>query len=207
MTSSRQSSRGFTLIEAVMCMVIVVLMVAAGFSVTGAAARARQVLAEQRTADILLQAMHSEIASRAYREPMGTGFGLDDSEDHNERLLLDDVDDYHDLSENPPLDVDKRDATGERGWKRRVRIEYATFTASTQAFNSSVTDAGIKRITVEVMSPSGKTYTSSTLRSLEGTDTSEFAKTGAVKMVRVLVTPTGGTETAKYGLLVNCPAP
>src|SRR5436309_2195059 len=60
---------GFTLVEAALAMVIVSVMLAAGMSAAGAAARDRLVQAEIRQGQFLARSLMSEISQQRYADP------------------------------------------------------------------------------------------------------------------------------------------
>lgn len=204
---TRTRRHGFTLVEASLCMVIVALMMAAGFGVTGAAARTRQVMGEQRLADTLLQAMHAEIATRLYREPRVGTLGVDSGEKQADRFTLDDADDYNGLRETPPMEMDGRVIDGTKGWERSVRVEFVGYDPATLTVRSTGADEGLKRITVTVRAPNGKSFTRIVLRAERGTNDSQKSATGALEMARVMVRPTGGVTSATHAPLLNRPLP
>lgn len=146
----RTSHRGFTLIEAMVSIVIVGGMLAASLRVAGSAAVARAKAAEQSRGLAMARGLMAEILAQSYREPVSpVAFGLESGESQTNRSTLDDVDDYHNLSESPPKNRDGTIFYNAGTWTRVTKVEWVTSSTLTQA-TASATDTGVKRVTVTV---------------------------------------------------------
>lgn len=158
-----------------MSIVIVGVMFVAAVSTLGAAAGARTVQADIRKADSLARALMAEVAQCKYGSTGGSivavrvlgaeGVG---------RLTWDTLDDYHGLTESPPAARDGVKLAGYTGWARSVNVERVD-PADPGGASTRSTDRGLKRITVSVRSPSGKTATLVSLRSRWGVADAELA--------------------------------
>jgi prepilin-type N-terminal cleavage/methylation domain-containing protein len=140
--------RGFTLVEAVVCTVIVGIILVAAIATLGASKRVQKGGGDRATAQLLAADLLAEIASKAYAEPdMAGGFGIDPGEQPSVRATFDDVDDYDGYTESPPKDAAGNAIAGYEHWTRSVRVERIIATAPEQA---ATIETGAKRITVTV---------------------------------------------------------
>lgn len=140
--------RGFSLIEVVVSAAIVSVMVVASLNAVGATAKARAMAADRARGSMLAHHLLAEILAQPFVDPqLDTGLiGLDLGESTLiNRLSLDDVDDYHGLSETLPLRRDASPVEGGKGYRRTTRVVHCTDDG-----RASITATGIKRITVSV---------------------------------------------------------
>ena len=139
---------GFTLVEAVMSILIVGLMLVAALNTVGASKVTQARNAEQAIGPMLAHDLMSEILSQAYEEPIDSvGFGLESGETSWSRDAYDDVDDYNGWVTSPPEDKSNVDIPDLTGWSREVSVAWAS---SVDPMTTSGTATGIKRITVTV---------------------------------------------------------
>lgn len=139
---------GFTLVEAVMSILIVGLMLVAALNTVGASKVAQARNAEHTIGPMLAQELMVEILSQAYQEPDTTpAFGRESGEYSYSRTAYDDVDDYHGWSASPPKGKDNVDLPDLTGWSREVTVSWAD---STLPENTALTASGLKRITITV---------------------------------------------------------
>lgn len=156
--SGIRSRRGFTLVEAAVSIVIVGVMFVAALTTVGAAAQGRHVQAEWRQADTLARSLLGEIVRADYGATSGSlvslvvvGGGAQD------RSNWSSIDDYDGLDDSPPADRTGKTLAGySSAWRRHVKIERVKPTDPSGPGTGS-TDYGLKRITVTVTAPSGKT--------------------------------------------------
>lgn len=139
--------RGFTLVEAVVCTVVVGVMLAASLK-TVAAARSRLQHNQDAASGIwLAQSLVAEIMDKAYIDPGAAPlFGPEVGENQARRESLNDVDDYQGLVETP-RNADGTAMSGLTGWKRSVTVAYVL---GSDPQTTSLTDTGIKRFIVSV---------------------------------------------------------
>lgn len=154
---------GVSLIEAVLAVAIVAIMMVAALDVVGSSARTRAIQTEQSRATALAKQLLSEIVQCRYADAGSSPvFGPESGE---VRANFDDVDDFHNWTESPPQTGSGTALAGFTGWKRSVKVEYAD---PTNPSSNASSDQGLKRITVTVTTPTGKTTTLVGLRSRNG---------------------------------------
>lgn len=143
----RHATAGFTLVEAVMSMLIVGLMLVAALNTVGASKVAQARNAEQTLGPMLAEDLMTEILSQAYQELVETpSFGRE-GESASVRTNWDDVDDYHGWSAGPPQLKDGTPIDGLSDWRREVTVAWADSLLPDQ---QALLPTGIKRITVTV---------------------------------------------------------
>ena len=135
----RVRPRGFTMIEAVLSMMVVSVAAVATLQILPI------VVSEQRRTDEQLQAMLlvteiiSELNSAAFAEPGSRADPMGPEEGETTRAHFDDVDDYEGLDESPPATRLGDDRTDLSGWRRGVDVRYADpVTLTATASESSV---------------------------------------------------------------------
>jgi MSHA pilin protein MshD len=158
-TSSRR--RGFTMVETVICVVIVAVMLVAALEMIGTAARLRGTQTDQSRAAALARELLAEIMQYSYVDPELPTVLLG-PELAETRGTFDDVDDYNGLTESPPQKPDGTPLPGFTGWTRSTIIEYAD---PTNPSATSITDTGLKRISIKVTTPTGRSSKLTALRS------------------------------------------
>ena len=196
---------GMMLVEAALCVVIVGVMLVAALQTVGATARARRVQVGQSQGPALARQLMAEIRQCRYAEEpsavatssstsststtsasaaaLPAPLGPDTGElDNKSRLLFDDVDDYHGLSESSARGRDGRTLKGGDEWKRDVTVQYVRPESPDVVV---LDDQGLKRITVTVSGPGGITTTLVALRSCFG---------GAEQLPRVRTTYVTGVN-------------
>lgn len=154
---------GFTLIEAVMSVLIVGLMMVAALNTVGASKVAQAKNSEQVIGAMLAQDLMAEILNQAYQEPDDTvSFGRESGEYGSSRTGYDDVDDYHGWSMTPPETKDNSVLSEYGGWTREVSVNW---TSSITPELRSISETGVKRVTVTVKHQGRTVTTLSALRS------------------------------------------
>lgn len=143
----RHGTAGFTLVEAVMSMLIVGLMLVAALNTVGASRVAQSANAEQAIGPLLAEDLMSEILGQAYQEPVDTPQFGRESESGGNRAQWDDVDDYDGWSAGPPEAKDGTALPDMNDWTREVGVAWAGIV---DPMATSATPTGIKRITVTV---------------------------------------------------------
>lgn len=153
---------GFTLVEAVLSVLIVAVMIVGAMHTFGSLARGRLVMLSRCTADGLAGQMLSEIVQNRFEEPDETvTFGPEASETGGPRSVYDDVDDYDGWSATPPQARDGTDISDLTGWHRSVVVENVDVDTLASA-GSTVT--GLKKITVTVTDPGARPVSMTALR-------------------------------------------
>src|SRR4051794_12098831 len=119
-TISPMRRRGFTLVESLICVLIVSGVLVASLGTFGAIARARATQTDRALAFGLADQLLTEIMQSYFKEPGGgTTLGPDAGET---RSTYDDVDDYDSLTNSPPQLRDGTVLTEFTGWSRSVRV-------------------------------------------------------------------------------------
>lgn len=99
--------RGFTLVEAAICAVVVALMGVAAGSAVATAGRARESLRSRAQASAAAECVLAEVLGKAFDDPQSpdANAGVDAGETPTDRATLDDIDDYGNLKIHPIEDV------------------------------------------------------------------------------------------------------
>lgn len=145
-----QSLRAFTMLEAMLSVVLVGTVVVAAMSTLGKALVIEQLIAERGNGLAMGQQLMAEILQQPYVDPDGGPLilGPDPSEEGDgSRALWDDVDDYDGWSASPPQDKDGTEASNLQGWRRTVEVVWVDPTDPSQTVGS---DQGAKWISVTV---------------------------------------------------------
>lgn len=168
----RTCARGFTLIEAVVSMVIVGVMLVAALQTVAAAADARRRGAALSRADDLARVLLSEVCSKAYEDPNGSPvFGTEAGEIARDSRNFNDFDDYHGFTQTDPTLADGTALAGYTGWSwgvsvkpQRVQLGAVENLTQWESGGDGSGDAA-RLIIVLVRSPDGVETTVETLRS------------------------------------------
>jgi type II secretory pathway pseudopilin PulG len=157
---------GFTLIENVMSMLIIGGMLVMVINTLGSSVRGKRIRQSQSRAPALAGQLMAEILQANYDDPDDETpiFGSEVSEIGTGRSNFDDVDDYHNWS-SAPQDKDGVLLTDLDGWTRSVLVRYVLPTDLTA---TSVTDEGVKCITVTATDPFGNSSSITAVRSSVG---------------------------------------
>jgi len=143
-------SRGLSLVEAVISVLIVGVMLSAVLNTVGSMSVGRVVMSDRAHGLALAEDLVGEITRQAYEEPTlpPGSFGRSASEDATgNRTLFDDVDDYDTWIGNPPEDRGGSAIPGADVFKRSVRVDWVDRNNLT---STSLTPTGVKRIIVTV---------------------------------------------------------
>jgi MSHA pilin protein MshD len=139
---------GMALVEAAVSMVIISIMLVASLNAVGASRLGQRWNADRLRATSLASDLMAEICDKSYSDPNDPPlFGPEAGELLAGRSAFDDVDDYNGLSESPPKDRAGTAIAGLTGWTRAAAVAYVS---PTDATVTSLTDTGVKRITVTV---------------------------------------------------------
>ncbi len=141
-----QSNLGFTLVEAVISMVIVAVMFVAALNTVGASKLTQHKASLVSQGQMLAESLMSEILQQNYQEPGSTYvFGREAGESDTIRTAYDDVDDYQGWTESPPVAKDGTALPNAANWRRTVTVEWVD-PADPQQVQGS--ESGAKQITV-----------------------------------------------------------
>lgn len=140
--------RSFTLVEAVISIVLVGIMLVAAINTLGATAVSKRSIEQQMLGNALGQDLMAEILNEAYEEPDDApNFGRESGEGGGSRVNWDDVDDYAGWSKSPPKAKDDTPLSGFDAWTRSVEVVWVKPTDLNQVVG---TKTGVKRISVTV---------------------------------------------------------
>jgi MSHA pilin protein MshD len=142
----RPRPSGISLVELAIATALTGILMVAALQSAGQTMVAQRVTADRSLGHFLAHGLLNEIRGLPYCEP-GTdepAIGPDTGETAATRTTLDDVDDYHGLTENPPKGRDGTALANFSGWTRSVTVAWV----SAADFSASGSATGAKRITV-----------------------------------------------------------
>ncbi len=145
MLAKTSSRRGFTMVESLVCIVIVGVMLVAALRTVSASNLAQVSVANRGVGGMLAQSLMDEIMAQQFENPTFPTFGPEAGE--TSRSTFNDVDDYYNYTESPPKNLDGSTISNMTGWARSVDVGWADPTNLNKNIN---TDTGIKRIVVTV---------------------------------------------------------
>ncbi|QYK49234.1 MAG: hypothetical protein KF838_05125 [Phycisphaeraceae bacterium] len=153
--------RGFSLVEAMLALVLASGALLAALSVVGAAARAEAHATTRATGDALVAEVMADVLATNFEQPGLIGsFGRNASESSvTSRSGFNDVDDFHNWTETPPLDYDGSVRDDLVGWQVGIRVERVSLANPNGVVVSY--DSRVKRVTVTA-SYKGKVVASQT---------------------------------------------
>ena len=140
--------RGFSMVEAAFCVVLVSGLMVVSLNTLGASKVAQRSLSDRTRGYLLASALMSEILNQSYQDSNETPVaGLELSENALLRTTYDDVDDYMNWTVSPPQNRDGTTVPGLKGWQESVKIE-AVDPANLNL--KKALDSGVKRVTVTI---------------------------------------------------------
>ena len=143
----RRRCAGFTLIEAIISIVLVGALLVAVMNTVGASKTVEYTTLERSEGNLLAQSMMAEILNRSYEEPDDTPvFGRETAEIVAQRDQWDDVDDYNGWSATPPERPDGT-AIASSEWTRSVAVVRVNPDDLSQTSGS---ETGAKKVTVTI---------------------------------------------------------
>jgi type II secretory pathway pseudopilin PulG len=151
----RDRRRGFSLVEALMCTLLVSVLFVVAVQAVGMSGTIQFKAADRARGRALAMALLEEVVAQRYSSSSPPGSfewilgssGSSGGSGGADRLGFDDVDDYRNYADAPPVNRDGTAIAGAGAYARRVDVAYVSPTDPTQ---TSVTDRGLKRITVRV---------------------------------------------------------
>lgn len=143
----RTGRSGISLIEITISSLLVGTILAASMRTAGSVLRFRSQSSDAGRAALLADDLLNEILASPYADPNETPvFGYESSETAG-RSAFDDVDDYHNWTESPPVLKSGAPLSNYAGWQRSVSVAYVLRSDPTQ---SSGSNQSLKRVTVTV---------------------------------------------------------
>jgi type II secretory pathway pseudopilin PulG len=162
----RPPRTAFTIVEAVISLVVASVMIVSAISAISVFGKANTLQKDQYRASLLARRLMAEIERSLYVDPANSGtLGPEAGESTGSRSAFNDVDDYTGWSESPPQNKDGTVIPGYTGWTRAVTVVWVDPNNPASVQNS---DMGVKRITVTVTDPRGRKTTLVSLRSSTG---------------------------------------
>lgn len=145
----RPHRRAFSLAEAAVATVVVGIMLGAAIETVGASRTGQVWNSDRLRATALASGLMAEITDTYYKDPAAAAvlFGPEAGELQTARSGLNDVDDYNGLNDSPPAARDGTTIPGLTGWKRTVSVAWVYLASPA---TTSLTETGVKRITVSV---------------------------------------------------------
>lgn len=142
------SPRGFTLVEAAICAVIVALMGVAAGSAVASAGRSREELRTRAHANAAADRLLAEILGKSFDDPESPDAiaGIDAGEDKRQRLTYDDIDDYDGL-ELDPIEDPRGNALAPSTMKARIEV----VSMDPELLERSLTRTGLAFVRVQIL--------------------------------------------------------
>ncbi len=138
----------FSMVESIFSLVLVSGVMVVALNTVGSTFQSQQHAGNRIRAELLADDLLSEILAQAYEdEGAAVAFGLESGEGSANRSAFDDVDDYRSMVDSPPKFKDGSLQSGFSDWSRSVMVVHAV---PTSLNTISLTETGIKRITVTV---------------------------------------------------------
>jgi len=146
---------GSSMIEVVIATLLSGVVIVGALNVMGGAIKTRTVLATYSEGPLLANELLAEVMSQSYEDPEapGTGelFGVGRESGETTRSTFDDVDDYLNYNESPPLDSNDLPMAQYTNWTRAVFWTYAKRSDGSFSFMPS----GLTKVTITVTAPDG----------------------------------------------------
>ncbi len=161
--AARRRPGGFSLIEAVLSVVIVGTLMVAALNTVGASRTAQVSAARRSRAVPLANALMAEILQQPYEDPTTPGDTTlgPEADEGATRKDFDDFDDYEDWVESPPQRRDGAEIPWSRGFKRTVRVKWCD---PSDLDDDLDTPSGVKRVRVRVFYNSQEVFTLRAIR-------------------------------------------
>ena len=147
---------GSTLVEVILAVFIVGIVTVPAVSVFTRVAANYNRQAELDRANLLARSLAAEIMQADFEDRDETlrTFGLESGEASTTRVDFDDVDDYRNLTEVPPLKKNGNPIPGATGFTRTAEVQYVRFDSGVLSTSADATLT--KGFVVVVETPSGK---------------------------------------------------
>ncbi len=133
--------------ETIVSTLLVGMVLVGTIQVVGPTVRSGTVMADKVIASNLARELSDEISTKLFKSGFTDDLDYIGKESGSSRQFLDDVDDYHGMSNSPPQLSNEKVLTQLVGWTRTVKVSHADLN------NPSVdsgTYTGLKRVTVTV---------------------------------------------------------
>lgn len=156
----------FTLVEAVLSVLIVGIMLVAALSTVGASRLSQHRTSQYSRGQLLAESLMAEILQQDYLDPNDTPvFGIEPGESASTRADFDDVDDYDGWSSTPPAQQDGTQIPDLADWERSVSVQWVDPDNIMQVKGA---ESGAKRVTVTVSCDSKQVSSLTAIRTNSG---------------------------------------
>ena len=140
------------MVEVVVATLLTGVVVVGALNVMGGAIKTRHSTLVHLDGPMLANELLAEVLGKPYEDPdtPGGSIGLDSGE-VSTRSTFDDVDDYDNWVETPPIDTTDTAIAGYTGWTREVQVTYRRRDTAGSWFS----ETGLRQIHVQVTAPDG----------------------------------------------------
>lgn len=139
---------GLSYVEVVVSITILAILTVAAMQLFGNLARSKSAVLGQNGGSYLAIEMIKEIMEKSYQDPNNADeFGIGLYEATDDRLLLDDIDDYHNWTQSPPQERNGDTINQYGHLTRSVQVRYVQADDFTQ---TAPADEGFKEITITI---------------------------------------------------------
>jgi prepilin-type N-terminal cleavage/methylation domain-containing protein len=143
--SPARTLRAFTLVETIISIVLVSVLLVAALTAAGASARFRQSTTSRDFASLLASDLAEEMAGKLYGS---TGGGtISTTALTGNRSATTNIDQYHGLTESPPVTWAGTAVSGATGWTRSAEV---TRVLAKSPDTATTDETGVKRVTITV---------------------------------------------------------
>lgn len=164
--ANSSSLRGFSMIETVLCTLLVGMVVVGSLSALRNAVRTQMEMNSLIDGPMLAEQLLAEAVALAYKDPEGgNGRGVNSGENPDDRTTFDDVDDFDSWNAGQVQARDGTPLAAYAGWTRTVQVVWATRLGGDAWY---LYDTGLKRVRVRVTAPDGTVTTRYGYRSRDG---------------------------------------
>lgn len=166
--------RAFSLVETAIATVLVGGLFVVAMNMVGASRITQARYADREQALLLAEDLLNEILAQPYEDPDGEiAFGIEVGETLTLRTSFDDTDDYHGTSQSPPTRADGKSMPGADRFTRSVVVQWVELDDVAKV---SVSETGIKRVTVTVALAGREMAALSGLRAAAWPDVNEMSE-------------------------------
>jgi len=139
---------GFSYVEVLLSAVIISVLLVSALKLFGNLGSSAQRVVDNDVAESLALEMIEEIKKTAYRDPIVVNeFGPGGDETGANRVKFDDVDDYHNQTDSPPVCKDGTSAGAYPNFTRSVKV---SFVAANNFAQQVALDQGFKEVVITI---------------------------------------------------------
>jgi prepilin-type N-terminal cleavage/methylation domain-containing protein len=153
------NDRGLSFIEILIALTIFSVAMVGQFQFFNVSLDAQLRAKQEIISTHLAVGLMAEIMAKNFAEDTGDSYALGPDTGETGRSIFDDIDDYHNLDETPPVTIGGLllDGSGGRpnytGFRRRVTVWYCSITGTTINCASSEPKSSYKQVTVTLSGP------------------------------------------------------